>query len=79
MEDLRGESTDRAHQIMVKSAVDIGMETFRIWGGGMFFLQAFHDACDKCGALVHHDMQCALNANGPHGPDAASQTQEAEL
>lgn len=79
MEELEGRSTGKAHRILVKSAADAGMNTLRVWGGGIFLPRAFYDACDDYGILVYHDMQFASSVDGPHGPSATSKTQEAEL
>lgn len=78
MEELEGRLDADAHRILVKSAADAGMNTLRVWGGGIFYPSAFYDACDKYGVLLYHDMQYASTGGGTHGPLATS-TQEAEL
>ena len=67
-----------AHRILVKSPADAGMNTLRVWGGGIFYPDAFYDACDESGVLLYHDMQYASNGGGSHGP-VATETQDAEL
>lgn len=50
----------------------------RVWGGGIFYPDAFYDACDQYGVMVYHDMQYASTGGGVHGP-VASKEQDAEL
>jgi hypothetical protein len=78
MEELEGRMDAEAHRILVQSAADAGMNTLRVWGGGMFLPDAWYDACDELGILVYHDMQYASTSGGPHGP-IATPTQDAEL
>ena len=54
-----------AHTFLVKSAVDGGMNTLRVWGGGMFLPDAWYDACDEFGIMVYHDMQYAQQGHSP--------------
>jgi hypothetical protein len=79
MEELEGRMTGAAHRILVKSSADAGMNTLRVWGGGIYFPTEFYDACDEYGVMVYHDMAYASNGNGgTHGP-IATPTQDAEL
>ena len=73
-----GRMDAEAHRILVKSSADGGMNTLRVWGGGIFYPTAFYDACDEYGVLVYHDMQYASTGGGAHGPIVTA-TQEAEL
>ena len=75
MEELEGRMSGVAHRRLVQSAVDGGMNTLRVWGGGMFLPDAWYDACDELGVLVYHDMQYA---QGSHAP-ANTTVQDAEL
>ena len=44
MEELEGRLSGAAHRRLVQSAVDGGMNTLRVWGGGMFLPDAWYDA-----------------------------------
>jgi len=57
MDELEGRTVKGAHRAVVKSAVDGGMNTLRVWGGGTFLPDEWYDAADEFGALVYHDMQ----------------------
>ena len=78
MEELEGRMSGTSHRILVKSSADAGMNTLRVWGGGIFYPTEFYDSCDEYGVLVYHDMQYASTGGGPHGP-LASKEQDAEL
>ena len=78
MEELEGRMDGEAHRILVKSAADAGMNTLRVWGGGIFYPTAFYDACDEYGVLLYHDMQYASTGGATHGP-MITPTQDAEL
>ena len=62
---------------LVDRAIEAGLNTLRIWGGGMLLDDAFYDACDRHGIMVHHDY---LNFGGriPCGWQA-QRRQEAEM
>lgn len=59
MEEMEGRSTAEAHAQLVRSAVDAGMNTLRIWGGGVWQYDAFYDTCDELGVLLYHDAMYA--------------------
>jgi beta-mannosidase len=44
---------------LVEEAAEANFNILRIWGGGRFELDAFYDACDRCGILVWHDFMSA--------------------
>jgi hypothetical protein len=78
MEELEGRLDGEAHRILVKSSADAGMNTLRVWGGGIFYPSAFYDAADEYGVMIYHDMQYASLPGKAHGP-LATPTQDAEL
>jgi len=75
MEEMAGSLSAEAHIRLVQSSVEANFNTLRIWGGGMFLLQAFYQASDEYGILIYHDM---MYAQGGHFP-AVSDVQEEEL
>jgi len=75
MEEYEGRANADAFRYLVKSAVDGRFNTFRIWGGGIFYYDAFYDACDEMGIIMYHDMQYA---QGDHSP-SNTPLQDAEL
>jgi len=75
MEELEGRLNGEAHRILVQSSVDAGMNTLRVWGGGMFLLDEWYEACDELGVIVYHDMQYAQSGHSP----ATTAVQDAEL
>lgn len=62
MEELEGRLVAAAHAQLVASSRDAGMNTLRVWGGGIFLPPAWYDACDELGILVYHDMQVNLDS-----------------
>lgn len=70
MEELEGRLSAEAHTQLVKSSVDAGMNTLRVWGGGIFLPEAWYDACDEHGILVYHDMQYAQGGHSPKNTTA---------
>jgi beta-galactosidase/beta-glucuronidase len=52
MEELEGRMAENAHRQLVQSAVDGGMNTLRVWGGGMFLPRVWYEACDELGIMV---------------------------
>lgn len=75
MEELEGRMSAGAHRQLVVNAVDGGMNTLRVWGGGIFLPQVWYDACDELGIMLYHDMQYT---KGGHLPVNTS-VQEAEI
>merc|ERR1712232_589403 len=65
MEELEGRMSAVAHRQLVQSAVDGGMNTLRVWGGGMFLPRVWYEACDELGIMVYHDMQYAQGGHSP--------------
>jgi len=75
MDELEGRLHAQAHVQVAQSAVLGKMNTLRVWGGGMFLPQAWHQACDDCGILVIHDQ---MHAQEGHFP-AETMAQELEI
>ena len=42
-----------SHRALVRSVADGGMNIMRIWGGGVYQLDAFYDAADEFGVLLY--------------------------
>jgi len=75
MEELEGRMRGDAHQRLVQSAVDANFNTFRVWGGGIYYPDAFYDACDALGVMLYHDMMFAQQGHSPK----RTKTQEQEF
>lgn len=69
MESFEGRANAEAFVRLVDSAADAHFNMLRIWGGGIFFYDAFYDQCDKRGILLYHDM---MYAQLGHSPNATS-------
>ena len=54
--------TPQRQRQLLQSAADVGMNTIRTWGGGVYEDDAFYDTCDELGLLVWHDFKFACNA-----------------
>lgn len=59
MEAFEGRADDAATRRLVLSAAETGMNTLRVWGGGIYPPESFFDACDEAGVMVLHDMMYA--------------------
>ena len=66
MEELEGRMSADAHYQIVLNAMEGGMNTLRLWGGGIFMPRAWYDACDELGIMVYHDMMYC--DQGGHSP-----------
>jgi beta-mannosidase len=76
MDEFEGRYSAAAHERVVMSARDGGMNMLRVWGGGIFQPPSFYDTCDALGIMVYHDMQYAQDG---HSPLDGSKAQAAEF
>lgn len=75
LEEFEGRANIDAYTYLMKSVIDGGLNTLRIWGGGIFQYDIFYDLCDQLGILVYHDMMYAQNGHSP----SDTPTQDAEI
>ena len=72
IDELEGRVSEAAYVGMVASAAAAGMNMLRVWGGGIFYPDAFYAACDRFGVTVYHDMMYAQEGHaaccGWYGP-----------
>jgi beta-mannosidase len=61
---------------MVRSAADGGMNTLRVWGGGIYPPREFFDACDEHGVMVLQDMMYGTDGIMPGASATPDQEQE---
>lgn len=47
---------------LISNAKAMGLNTLRVWGGGLFENKSFYDACDKAGILVIQDFLMACGS-----------------
>ncbi|CAJ0600375.1 unnamed protein product [Cylicocyclus nassatus] len=57
----------RRVNFLLDSAVEAGMNTLRVWGGGVYETEEFYELADKKGLLIWQDLMfaCALYPNDP--------------
>ena len=46
------------HRYLVQSAHDAGFNQIRVWGGGIYPLDEFLDACDEFGIMSTPPLAC---------------------
>lgn len=56
------ETTASDYKKVVDAACGAHMNMLRVWGGGVYEMEAFYDACDQAGILLWHDFMfsCSL-------------------
>jgi beta-mannosidase len=70
LDALEGRVSAAAYTQMVQSAADGQMNTFRIWGGGIYYHDEFYDAADRTGIIMYHDAMYAGDGRvNPYGND----------
>ena len=52
MEELEGRMSAAAHRQLVVNAVEGGMNTLRVWGGGIFLPRVWYESCDELGIMA---------------------------
>ncbi len=55
-------------QTRLQQAADAGMNTLRVWGGGIYETDAFYSLCDQMGLLVWQDFPFACAAYAEESP-----------
>lgn len=78
MEELEGRYQPGQHRQLVKSSAAANMNLLRIWGGGIYPLAEFNDACDEEGVMIYMDMMYAQGGHGASVP-LTNGDQEREL
>lgn len=77
MELMEGRIVPGMHRNLVESAAAAHFNTIRVWGGGIYPLDEWFDACDEFGVLGIIDMQYSTDGIFPGASDTP--TQEAEI
>jgi beta-mannosidase len=76
MESMEGRYTRGMHTQIVKSAAAAGMTLLRVWGGGIYPLDEWFDACDDFGVLSMVDMMYGTDGQMPMARATPEQEQE---
>ena len=53
--------TETRYREQLERAKDMGINMLRVWGGGLYELDVFHDLCDELGILVWQDFPFACS------------------
>ena len=67
-EPFPSEESDEKITKLVRMAKDMGANTLRVWGGGIFEKESFYNECDRSGILVLQDFLMACG-NYPEGEE----------
>lgn len=60
VEELEGRIQAATYEHIVRSLVEANGNILRIWGGGIWYHDAFYDAADAMGVIMYHGEQRAL-------------------
>lgn len=69
-DEMEGRVSPDTYYNLIRSVADGGMNTLRIWGGGLYYHDAFYDACDRAGILIYHDMAYVGDGHQAPNPNA---------
>lgn len=52
---------------LLQDCVEANMNMIRLWGGGLYEMDAFYDACDEKGLMIWHDcmFSCSMYPSNP--------------
>jgi len=77
MDALFSRITFERYEALLQYCVDANMNMIRLWGGGLYEMDAFYDMCDEKGILIWHD--CMFSCSMYPANQAFLENVEAEL